>query len=328
METDNPLKEHYNFTELVKAAKEAGIRVVAFDTQISYSMHNSDCSQAAAADDRYKPMNYLAYQKIQQEKSDGKWIAFVGRIHAATCDGVPGISNILGVPSVIVQDLAKGVTTEIESVSTNVHNFSQHKGMNIDVVIKLDPDKYLTQQKEQEIGFPSSIQRSSTPGSTIDKRPVEPSMENAFEPPSVPQLPSLDEENVLAITHEHLNPGKPDSTKFEEITVEVNTHLMGNKFALPFLGLKKLELSQKELLQHLQELYDKGIFEPNACIKFVYKSSSSRERDVSVEAPAYSKRYDKNANRFKVSEILEHPKRISVIVKELRQVKHNMERGM
>jgi hypothetical protein len=163
------LKEKYNFTELVKSAKEVNIRVVAFDTEASYTLFSSDSPEYEAVNKRYKPMNYLAVQKIQQEKCDGKWIAFVGSAHTATCSGVPGISDILGVPSVVVQDLREDITRDSEGIVTNVYDFKEEKGLNIDVVITLNPDKYLTQKIEPEFGVLIS---ASVHNSTVSSTPI------------------------------------------------------------------------------------------------------------------------------------------------------------
>jgi hypothetical protein len=86
----------FNFKEVVKSAKEAGIRVVAIDSKEAYSNKS---------DSRYESLNYLARHIINQEApEDGKWLALVGEAHIGTKDGVLGISELTSAASVHIYD--------------------------------------------------------------------------------------------------------------------------------------------------------------------------------------------------------------------------------
>jgi len=84
--------EENGFYALVKAAVEAGIRVVAIDSSVSYSEKTN----------RIPALNYLSQKIINHEKGEGKWIAFVGGAHLTNYDSTMGIANIMGQPSVMV----------------------------------------------------------------------------------------------------------------------------------------------------------------------------------------------------------------------------------
>ena len=49
-------------------------------------------------------MNFVAQQIIERERGDGKFIALMGYAHADTMEGVPGMSQILGCPNVLIRD--------------------------------------------------------------------------------------------------------------------------------------------------------------------------------------------------------------------------------
>lgn len=93
------------FKELVIAAKEAGIRIVALDTTASYQ--SGMTLYGAEGSERMEAMNYTAYEIMQKEKGSGKFIAFVGSAHTSTHLGVPGLREIMDCPSLIVDELPK-----------------------------------------------------------------------------------------------------------------------------------------------------------------------------------------------------------------------------
>ncbi|MCH5532895.1 membrane-targeted effector domain-containing toxin [Pseudomonas syringae] len=88
----------YNFTTLIRAAKDAGLHVVPLDTAKTYE------TSLEGGETRFKVMNYYAAEKIRLDQPAGKWVAFVGSGHAATCDGVPGLAQLHGVRSLIIDD--------------------------------------------------------------------------------------------------------------------------------------------------------------------------------------------------------------------------------
>ncbi len=98
----------YGFKELVQAAKEAGINVIPVDTAATYATSTSDGNA------RYKAMNYYAAEKIRLTQPQGKWIAFVGSGHAARCEGVPGLSELTGTRSMIIDEYGQSSKPKIE----------------------------------------------------------------------------------------------------------------------------------------------------------------------------------------------------------------------
>jgi hypothetical protein len=90
--------KNFNFCKLVEAAKNNGIRIVGIDTEQSYDMGLS--RYGAGGDDRTKGMNCVAYNIIRSEAREGKWVALMGNTHIGKFDGVPGVSEMLGVASV------------------------------------------------------------------------------------------------------------------------------------------------------------------------------------------------------------------------------------
>ncbi|MBM0209297.1 MULTISPECIES: type III secretion system effector HopB1 [Pseudomonas syringae group] len=119
------LHTKYNFTTLVEAAKHAGLRVVSLDTTSTYM------APEKAEIKRAQAMNYYAAEKIRLSKPEGKWVAFVGATHATSCDGVPGLAELHGVRSLVIDDL--GLKSRA-TVDINVKNYGG----------KLNPDVRLS----------------------------------------------------------------------------------------------------------------------------------------------------------------------------------------
>lgn len=116
----------YNFTTLLEAAKQAGLEVVALDTAKTYATSEDDFDNT-----RIKVMNYYAAEKIRLHQPEGKWIAFVGSGHATTYEGVPGLAELHGVRSLIIDD--HGARSK-PSVDFNVKDYAG----------KLNPDATLS----------------------------------------------------------------------------------------------------------------------------------------------------------------------------------------
>lgn len=131
------LKTRYNYTEVVKAAKQEGIRVVAIDTDATYSID-------ADSDTRIKIMNYQAKKIIDNNKDSSKWICFVGSAHINTYHKIPGMSELTGTPSLVIEDFSK---TRPLGVATNV---IQYRGeINPDFVFVMDPNE----KKDKDLPF-------------------------------------------------------------------------------------------------------------------------------------------------------------------------------
>ncbi len=106
--------DNYNFSQLVKVAKEAGIRIVGIDTEESYKMGMSRFGAEGA--ERMIGMNYAAQDIITKEAGGEKWIALMGNAHIGVMEKVPGVSEILGVPSVDIFDQESPKSKQPESV--------------------------------------------------------------------------------------------------------------------------------------------------------------------------------------------------------------------
>lgn len=100
---------------LVDAAFKVGMRVVALDLMASYHLrgvHDQDGVSAADRPDiRVKLMDHVAAARIvhdQRRQVDKpgpqRWVALVGNAHAGTFNGIPGLAERLGVPSLRVED--------------------------------------------------------------------------------------------------------------------------------------------------------------------------------------------------------------------------------
>lgn len=98
----------YTYSNLVRKAHEVGMRVVPIDTSVSYACGNSRKYGIKSRDDRIIGMNFVATRIIEEEqKRDGagKYVALMGIAHVAEhVEGVPGVSELLGVPSVVMTD--------------------------------------------------------------------------------------------------------------------------------------------------------------------------------------------------------------------------------
>lgn len=111
---------NYNYVKVVQAAKEAKIRVVAIDTTVSYLAGTDDKKGVKQDLNRYRAMNYVAAKIITQEKGRGKFVALMGSAHVATVGGQMGVSEVLGCPSVVIENRKKQ-----PSLQVNVKNLHE-----------------------------------------------------------------------------------------------------------------------------------------------------------------------------------------------------------
>ncbi|KGP62838.1 hypothetical protein EP47_14245 [Legionella norrlandica] len=103
-----------NFLELVKAAKQCGIRVVGIDTEYTYSeqydkehMEYAYGGPTAITQDsfRLKSMNYTATKIIENEMKErpGKWFALIGYCHCYSSEDFSGVPQLTGAKTVLVE---------------------------------------------------------------------------------------------------------------------------------------------------------------------------------------------------------------------------------
>lgn len=121
-----------NFTALVKAAKQAGIRVVAIDTAYLYEQQDNHKDHYGENLDgfRYKSMNFSAYQIIKREmhQTSDKWLALIGSAHLKTYHNVPGLADLLQARAVLIDDAV--VTDENDQTCKVEVSFSKWISLN------------------------------------------------------------------------------------------------------------------------------------------------------------------------------------------------------
>ncbi|VEG91756.1 membrane-targeted effector domain-containing toxin [Legionella spiritensis] len=104
----NPAEVKYTFTNLIIAAKKAGIRVVGLDTSVSYKMQEVGAnSEQKDLSKRIRIFNYEANSIILNEVQSGKtkkWLALMGNTHAEQFEGYPGVSQLQAAQTVVVSD--------------------------------------------------------------------------------------------------------------------------------------------------------------------------------------------------------------------------------
>jgi hypothetical protein len=109
----NGLSGPYTYVNLVRKAKEEGIRVVGIDTCAAYES-GGDLSTTQDTINRVKTMNYVGDKIIRHEKGSGKYVVFVGGLHGGSVrmkSGVtPGLADLLRIPFMMVAD-AEGSPT-------------------------------------------------------------------------------------------------------------------------------------------------------------------------------------------------------------------------
>lgn len=124
----------YNFYEVVKAAKKAGIRVVALDTTVSYLAGGTDKQgvKAHQRGQRCLAMNYVASQIILHETKGGKFVAFMGSAHVGTMNEILGVASILGCPSMVIEEYP--IQTSMLTVNVkNLHDEVDHVSVYLQV---------------------------------------------------------------------------------------------------------------------------------------------------------------------------------------------------
>lgn len=97
---------HYNYTGLVRAAKEHGIKIIAIDTTSSYDVDGDRLAYGdkEASIKRIRMMNQAAMDRY--EYHGGKAIFFVGNTHInSEFERIPGLQELLKIPTLIVEDL-------------------------------------------------------------------------------------------------------------------------------------------------------------------------------------------------------------------------------
>lgn len=109
-----------SYANLVIAAKKAGIRIVALDTTVSSLAGHTDRTGTNDVRDRLMAMNYTAVEIIRREAGIDKYVALMSSQHVGDNDKVPGVANVLQIPSVVITDAIGNASA---SLKANVANF-------------------------------------------------------------------------------------------------------------------------------------------------------------------------------------------------------------
>lgn len=99
----------YTYTNLVRKAKEEGIRIVGLDTDLAYEAGGT-LSTYEQTLERVQALNYLAEKIIRYEKGKGKYVVFVGSLHGTSVNTengrILGLADLLQIPLMIANDKA------------------------------------------------------------------------------------------------------------------------------------------------------------------------------------------------------------------------------
>ncbi|RUR09722.1 membrane-targeted effector domain-containing toxin [Legionella sp. km772] len=104
----SPLWKENDYIAVLKAAREAGIRVVGIDISSVYKSQKIGVDNQQLDDTRISYMNYTAAKIMEREIStlpkDKQWCAFMGNAHVNNFNNIPGVSELLGARSVFIFD--------------------------------------------------------------------------------------------------------------------------------------------------------------------------------------------------------------------------------
>lgn len=109
---------YHDYYHLIKKAHEYGIEVRPLNSTVSYGFNTAPIPDAAATDDLAlrKMSTYFGYRTILHDTTavpGRRWVALLDQKVANSWQDAPGISELHGVVSVRIQDVAKGKPTRI-----------------------------------------------------------------------------------------------------------------------------------------------------------------------------------------------------------------------
>lgn len=135
-----------NFKDVIVAAKSAGIsKIICLDTEETYTVGSNQRDGCVDRTKRVMAMNFNAAQLIDAHKGSGKFLIFAGSAHMATCNHVPGLSQITGCVSVVVQDapssMEAGVQRDVTIVDSDFRHSEEEREFHFDLVVKRVPVK-------------------------------------------------------------------------------------------------------------------------------------------------------------------------------------------
>jgi hypothetical protein len=123
------------FLGIVKAAKENGIRIVAIDTEVTYQLGAMNTLGTLNDTDvikkRYQAMNRIAVDRFREYNDGEKFVAFIGSGHVSTCLDVPGVSDLLACPNIVITDVGED---KPETVERNVQYGTEPETTQFDIL--------------------------------------------------------------------------------------------------------------------------------------------------------------------------------------------------
>ena len=118
----------YTFSQLVRTARQHGIRVVALDCAASY--YPKGVSSDTPWLTRFEMFSYFASRTIranQVRAGAGKWIALMGDSHANTFDSIPGLAELESAIGLRVSDSAPGTSRGLhQDISVIIPSDTKH----------------------------------------------------------------------------------------------------------------------------------------------------------------------------------------------------------
>ena len=121
-------KQARGYKDVIVAAKAAGIQhVVCVDTNETYTAGTNSRDGVVDLSKRLMAMNFRAAQLVEAYKGRGKYIIFAGGKHTTLCDGIPGLSQLTGCPSILIRDAqCKGEAGVVPDV-TIIEDMAPHQ---------------------------------------------------------------------------------------------------------------------------------------------------------------------------------------------------------
>lgn len=122
-----------NYFPVVEAAIKAGIRVVGLERWDTYQMGFQKMG-GAQGEERMLGLNIPGKKIIEEQVKEGKYIVLVGAGHNSYCDGIPGFSELLGIPSLVI-----GETQTQPEYFPNHQKLSGDERYRVNALIRIAP---------------------------------------------------------------------------------------------------------------------------------------------------------------------------------------------
>ena len=141
LDKEHELKGEGTFTNIVLTAKKLGIRVIAVDSEATYRVGADNTTEDLINEkkntiERYQVMNMFMLERFRQYNQGEKYVFFGGSGHVATCYDVPGISELLGCPNLVIHSLEeeqskgrleKDAVVEVDEEGTIMFDYLYHR---------------------------------------------------------------------------------------------------------------------------------------------------------------------------------------------------------